>query len=395
MRIALCLSGQPRTWRHTWETAFAYFEAHDLDVFIHTWDETDPAELQDLLATYAPKAFTIEPHPPFMAEKRRMAERFPFSPPFTIFDMFHSIAASLILALDSGDAATPYDLICRSRFDLILDDQWNGQPPPEGAVIVPAHGGVGEIGCNDQFAIGSPDTMRRYAGISAWLMDGMLDFQGRQFMPEVVLQNYLTVINGLTVVREPLALRLLREDQAGLPYAEVRHDPMFNAVKREQWEAFAKAHDLRGANQELDFDHHSRTPLEFDRWLKGLPNEQRQAVLTLPWPDRLVAIDHLLGEALGLAPMEAERYGVVRQICAALVHRMARNEPMSPQSFIVQALSANILDMRRAQDWVREDGTRVEQVAKALTGLPMLGAALKFAPPFDQKASMGWRAETG
>ncbi len=91
----------------------------------------------------------------------------------------------------------------------------------------------------------------------------------------------------------------------------------------------------------------------------------------------------------------AERYGAIHLICAALVHRMARDEPMSPLSFVVQALSANILDMRRAQDWVREDETRVEQVASALAGLPMLGAALKFAPPFDQKASMGWRAETG
>ena len=393
MRIALCLSGQPRTWRDTWRSAFAYFEAHEVDVFIHTWDETDAAELQDLLATYAPRAFRLEPRPLFLEEKRRLAERFPVWPHLTMFDMFHSMAASVALALQSDSAAAPYDLICRSRFDAIHDGRWSGEQPPDGAVVIPSAGGAGGVGCNDQFAIGDPATMRRYAGVASWLMDGMLQFQGSTLMPEVALQHYLKAVSGLTIVQQPLAQRLLREDQVGLPFAEIHHDPLVNARKSEEWEAFANAHDLRGGDRELDFWHHSRTPLAFDRWLKDLPDDQRQAVLTLAWPDRMVAIDRLLGETLGLAAMDAERYGVARLICAALVHRMARDEPMSPQSFIVHALSANALDMRRAQQWVQEDAGRVEQIAKTLTGLPILAAALKFAPPFEQTASMGWRAE--
>ncbi len=393
MRIALCLSGQPRTWRHTWRTAFAYFAAHEVDVFFHTWDETDPGEMQDLLATYAPRAFRLEARPPFMAEKRRLAERFPVSPPLFTFDMFHSMSASLLLALDAGGEARPYDLICRSRFDLIHDGQWNGAAPPDRAVVVPSHGNAAGLGCNDQFAIGSPATMRRYAGVAAWLMDGMLELRAATFMPEVVFQHYLKTIAGLRIVEEPLAQRLLRDDQVGLAFAEVIHDPMFNARKNEEWEAFAKAHGLRGGDRALDFHHHGRMPLAYDRWLKDLPNAQRQAALTLAWPDRLAAIDHLLGETLGLAAMDAERYGVVRRICAALAHRMSRDEPMSPASFIVHALSANVLDMRRAQRWVQEDAGRVAQVAAALSGLPMLAGALKFAPPFDQPGAMGWRAE--
>jgi len=393
MRIALCLSGQPRTWRHTWRTAFAYFEAHEVDVFIHTWDELDAAELQDLLATYAPRAFRLEARPLFLAEKRRLAERFPVWPHLTIFDMFHSMSASLTLALDSDSTAAHYDLICRSRFDLIHDGRWNGERPPAGAVVLPSDDNTADLGCNDQFAIGEPATMRRYAGIADWLMEGMLDFRGTTLMPEVALQHYLKIVSGLTIKPEPLAQHLLREDQVGLPFAEVHHDPLFNARKSEDWEAFAKAHDLRGGDRELDFQHFSRTPLGFDRWLKGLPNEQRQAALTLAWPDRLVAIDQLLVETLGLGAMDAERYGAVRLICAALVNRMARDEPISPQSFIVHALSANALDMRRAQQWYQEDTSRVEQVAKALTGLPMLAAALQFAAPFEQQAAMGWRYE--
>jgi len=393
MRVALCLSGQPRTWRHTWRTAFDFFAGHELDVFVHTWDETEPAELEDLLATYAPRAFRVEPRPLFLAEKRRMAELFPVSPPFTIFDMFHSMAVSVELALEAGDSGQPYDVICRSRFDLIHDGRWSGERPPENSLAVPITGDLEGTACNDQLAIGDPAAMRLYAGLSAWLTDGINDFRGTFFRPEVALKHYLTAIRGLTIDRQPLAAILLRPDQAGRPFAELRDEPMFHARKREEWEAFAKAHALRGADRELDFEHFGRTPLALDRWVIGLPVERREAVLTLAWPERVVAIDRLLGDELEQAALDIDRYGMVRLICAALVHRMARDEPISAPSFIVHALSANGLDMRRAQQWLHEDGGRVEQVAQALAGLPHLTAALRFAPPLDQPASMGWRVD--
>jgi len=392
MRIALCLSGQPRTWRHTWRTAFDFFAGHAVDVFIHTWEETDPADLRDLLATYAPRGYAVEARPLFIAEKRRMAELFPTSPPFTIFDMFHSMSASVALALAASKAGQPYDVICRSRFDLIHDGRWDGEPPPTNAVVVSA-AEAREDACNDQFALGDPAAMRLYAGVSPWLMDGLLDFHGSLFRPEMALYHYLTRTCGLTVVRAPLAVTLLRPDQAGRPFADLRDDPMFHALKREDWEAFAKTHDLRGADRALDFEHFGRTPLALDRWLQGLPAERRAAVLTPAWPERIVAIERLIGDEIGRADMDAQRHGMVRLICAALMHRMARDEPVSPLSFIVQALSANVLDMQRAQAWVQADGGRIAQVAAFLGDLPMLAAALRFAPPFEQPASSGWRAE--
>ena len=393
MRVALCLSGQPRTWRHTWRTAFAFFTGHEMDVFVHTWDETDPAELQDLLSAYAPRAFRVEPRPLFLAEKRRMAELFPVSPPFTIFDMFHSMAVSVALALEAGDAEPPYDVICRSRFDLIHDGRWSGERPSDNTLAVPITGDLEGSACNDQFAIGDPAAMRLYAGLSAWLTDGINDFRGAFFRPEVALKHYLTQVCGLTIDRQPLATILLRPDQVGRPFAELRDEPMFHARKREEWEAFAKAHALRGGDRELDFEHFGRAPLTLDRWLIGLPVEQRRTLLTLVWPERIVAIDRLLGDELGRAAMDVDRYGMVRLICAALVHRMARDEPLSAPSFIVHALSANSLDMQRAQQWVQEDGGRLEQVVQALAGLPMLAAALHFAPALDQPTSMGWRVD--
>ena len=64
---------------------------------------------------------------------------------------------------------------------------------------------------------------------------------------------------------------------------------------------------------------------------------------------------------------------MVRLICAALVHRMARDEPMSSLSFIVHVLSANGLDMQRAQRWAQEDPGRITEVAEVLAALPYWG----------------------
>src|SRR4051794_7421355 len=98
MRIALCLSGQPRTWRATCESLFAFFAGHELDVFLHTWREGEPSELEALLTAYAPRGHAIGARPLFAEEKRLLADRFPTRPPLTIFDMFHSVAESLALA---------------------------------------------------------------------------------------------------------------------------------------------------------------------------------------------------------------------------------------------------------------------------------------------------------
>jgi hypothetical protein len=393
MHIAVCLSGQPRTWRHTYESLFEFFRPHRVDLFFHTWDETDPSELDALTATYRPRAFEVGPRPLFIEAKRRLAERFPVSPPFPVFDMFHSAAASLRLALQAQPDRPAYDLICRTRFDIVHDGQWRGPPPPADGVLVPA--GLSEVdgGCNDQFAIGDPAAMQVYAGVTDWLPEGLASLPGPAFRPEVALRRYLAEVRGLTVLREDLSLNLLREGQIGTPFHHLRDEPMFHARKREDWEAFAKTHELRGAAGELDFSHYGRAPLTLDRWLDARPTDQRRAVLSQAWPSRLVAIDALIRTEIGAEALDAERHSLVRLLCAALIHRMARDEPMDAEGFVVHALSANALDMRRAQQWIQETPDRTAQVIQALSRVPTLDAAFRFAPPFDQPAVMGWRVD--
>jgi hypothetical protein len=390
MRLAICLSGQPRTWRSTHETLFNFFDGHELDVFIHTWDEVDEAELQAIRLAYRPRVVAQSPRPLFLEDKRAMAMRFPVSPPLTILDMFHTMAASISLALEASAAAPKaYDLICRTRFDTIYDGRWRGEAPPQGAIAVQTGEFEPEGGCNDQFALGEPDVMRMYAGVTAWLPTGIATLPPPCFRPEIALQAYLLDVCALPIHRERFALTLLREYQLGRPFAKLRDDTFHHVRKREDWEAFAKTHMAPDITAKLDFRHYGRLPLMLDRWLLAKPPEVRGAVLTGDWTDRIVAIDRLLhGETGGL--MDADRHRMIRLIHAALINRMARDEPMGLESFIVHAVSANEQNMKRALNWALEDETRLDALDAILNRLPTLGAVYRFTQPFLEPGTVGW-----
>jgi len=392
MRLAICLSGQPRTWRYTYETLFNFFDGHELDVFIHTWDDVEAAEIEAVRAAYSPRALVQSGRPMFLEEKRAMATRFPSSPPLSILDMFHSVAASVNLALDASAPPRPaYDLICRTRFDTIYNGRWRGEPPPKGAIAVQTGEFEPPGGCNDQFALGEPEALRLYAGILDWLPRGMESLKPPCFRPEIALQAYLLNACGLNIQRERFALTLLREHQVGQPFSVIRDDPLHHARKRQDWEAFAKAHLAPEITEKLDFHHYGRLPLITDNWVQAKPPEVRQAVLTGDWASRIMAIDGILHGETGGA-MDPDRYRLVRLVNAALVNRMARDEPMCAESFIVQAVSANLQDMKRALAWALEDQSRLDAINPILDRLPTLGAAYRFANPFQQEGMLGWRA---
>jgi hypothetical protein len=390
MKIAVCLSGQPRTWRHTQASLFAFFAAHEVTTFFHTWDEVDDVELKDIVSTYSPRAFRVDSRPLFLDEKRKLAERFPHLPPLTTFDMFHSVAESLKLALAADAGGQAFDLVCRCRFDTIYNGRLGDVTAPAGAIVVQSGDYEPAEGCNDQFAIGGPEAMGLYAGISDWLPAGMEDLSGRWFRPEIALNHYLTKVCGLPLVREPFPLTLLRDDQIGRDFAELQDDLLFQAGKYEEWEAFAQDHGLEGAGA-LDFRHLGRTPLMLDRWLKSQPDDLREAALSADWPRRISAIDELIELELGAGPLDDQKYTLVRLICAALIHRMPRDEPMGAEAFVVHALSANTLDRTRAKAWLSEGPMRIAMVGSALGAAPRLEEAFGLVPPLEQPTSMGWR----
>jgi len=195
---------------------------------------------------------------------------------------------------------------------------------------------------------------------------------------------------GLTLHRERFALTLLRDDQAGQPFATLRDDTFHHVRKRDEWAAFAKAHMAPEITAKLDFSHYGRLPLMLDTWLRAKPPEVRRAVLHGDWADRILAIDGLLqGETGG--DMDCDRHRMVRLIGATLINRMARDEPMGLESFVVHAVSANLQDMKLALAWAKADEARLTTLPSLLDRLPTLGAAYRFAQPFQQPSTVGWR----
>jgi hypothetical protein len=392
MRLALCLSGQRRTWRHTRDSLAAFFAGHEVDVFFHTWREGDPDELDALVEAYRPRAHLIEPRPLFREEKRLLAERFPTRPPLTIFDMFHSAAESLALAEAHGGG---YDLVVRARFDAMFDQTWSGESPGPGELIVPDVY-PDAAGCTDQFAIGHPAEMQAYGATGAWLAGVLPGLNGGEWLrPELIMRHYLEQVCGLAVLTRPVAMRLCREDQAGLPFAALADDPLFHAAKHEDWEHFA-VEQFPEVAARTDFNHAARTALELDRalaaWLEGRPAKDGFQLLKAPWSRRIQAIDAFIGEqAGGLVTVDEGAYRGVRLICAMLLQRMDRKEPMCLESFAVHALSANIADMRRAAEWAAHPPGRLDDLGRSLRGLGPLTRALSYANPLQQTSIGAWR----
>jgi hypothetical protein len=392
MRIAICLSGQPRTWRYTRESLMAFFAGHELDLFLHTWREGDPGELQAVVDAYAPRAARIEERPLFLEEKRQLAERYPAAPPLPIFDMFYSVAESLALAAESGEA---HDLVVRARFDALFDGVWSGEVPLEHALIVPDVYPYSS-GCTDQFALGSPAAMQAYGGASGWLRDGAYPAYAEQWLqPERVLRHYLEVVRGLRVEVRPIAMKLLRDEYVHRPFAEVGDDPLFHAAKHEAWEASAFEQFPEVAAR-ADFDHVGRTALGLERaltaWLESRPQKDGFQLLKTPWSRRIQAVDAFIGEQAGeLQNLDDASYNGVRLICATLLQRMDAQEPMTLESWIVHALSANAADMQRAHDWVLADAGRLDRLPTVVRKLASIARALTFANPLEQPEIGAWR----
>lgn len=370
----------------------AFFAGHDLDLFLHTWREGEPGELRAVIEAYAPRAARIEKRPLFVEEKRLLTERYPAGPPLPMFDMFHSAAASLALAAESGET---YDVVARARFDALFDGAWSGEPPPGRALTIPDLYPYAS-GCTDQFALGAPADMRLYGDVSGWLNAGAYPAYAESWLqPERLLRHYLEVVCGLRVETRPMAMKLLRDPQAGRAFAEVTDDPLFHAAKHEAWEAFAVAQFPEVAAC-ANFDHVGRTALGLERaltaWLRSRPPKDGFQLLKAPWSRRIQAIDAFIAEQAGpLRTLDEADYGSVRMICAMLLQRMDGDEPMNLESWIVHALSANTADMQRAHDWVVADAGKLDRLPALARKLGPMASALSFANPLEQPGMGAWR----
>ncbi|WP_148293672.1 hypothetical protein [Azospirillum sp. B4] len=402
MRVALCLSGQPRTWRHCVDSLHRFLAGHEVTTFLHVWDEVDDAELAEMLAAYRPAAHLVTARPAFADEKRRMAERWNYRPPFSIFDMFHAVQLSLNLALGHkgpDGRAAPFDAIARvrydSRFDQALPDDWFRTP----GLITPDSWTPPE-GYNDQFAFGRPAFMRLYGAFSTWLPRGMESHTRSVFQPEIVLRQYLDRVAMIPVKPSPLRITLLREGQEDLPFEKLTDLPMVHARKAAAWKRYATESLPADLTGKLDFSHYAEAPLAVDQQLSDLLDPMdpaaREALLHAPWAQRILAVDAFLAtqvsQRAGNGTLTGEEYERLRLLCAGLIYRMPLEDMMGPDGAILHALSCNEVDATKAAEWLRIMGQPGQDMLRQrLNRLTILATAMAHADPFRQSFRIGWR----
>ncbi|MDE1146400.1 MAG: hypothetical protein PW843_07210 [Azospirillaceae bacterium] len=404
MRVALCLSGQPRTWRHCIDSLRRFVDGHEVTTFLHLWDEVPEDEVAALVAAYRPAAHLVTARPAFADEKRRMAERWHYRPPFSIFDMFHAVGLSLGLALahkgPDGKAA-PFDAILRVRYDSRFDDHMLDAWFQERAIVTPDSWHP-EQGYNDQFAFGRPAFMRLYAAFANWLPRGMETYRYNVFQPEIILRQYLDGVAMVPVKALPLRITLLREGQEDLSFDKLTDQPMVHAQKAENWRRYAAEVLPADLVAKLDFSHYAETPLAVDKrldeLLAPLDATAQERLLQAPWPERILAADAFLGgqvsQLSGNGMLTAEEYERLRLLCAALIHRMPRDEPMEADAAILHALSCNESDAHRAAEWLRLFGAPgLARMEQRVGRLDVLARAMTHADPFRQAFYKGWRLD--
>ena len=162
MRLALCLSGQARSYK----AAYPYIkknllDLYDVDVFLHSW-KRDNLKERELVNLYEPVAFQFDYD--LAKDINNDLQVVNGSHPANFCtSMFYSIykANDLKVSYELGTEFT-YDFVIRSRFDFALNTQFNFENLDRNTIYVSLDA-EGQIMLNDQFAIGSSANMDTYS----------------------------------------------------------------------------------------------------------------------------------------------------------------------------------------------------------------------------------------
>lgn len=185
MKIALCLSGQPRSL----EAGAEYIkrniiEGNDVSIFAHVWGtEKDRSAIYRAYTTRGKYLFVnndvvFPPSNDLMNQKYSKIGN-EKHPPCNTLSMFHSIfAADYFRGNVERMGNDNFDFVVRCRYDYAVNVKIPFDQLKKGTLYTPFEPHLHQRGMvTDQFAIASPEIMTRYA--STWL-----------FVDEVVNSDY-------------------------------------------------------------------------------------------------------------------------------------------------------------------------------------------------------------
>jgi hypothetical protein len=171
MKLALCLSGQPRSYKQAFEYINKNLLQHfDVDVFFHTW-VNEPAKsfiYEDLYQLYKPVIASYDYSLPGNVNSHMRVANGSHPANFCT-SMFYSInLANEYRTKHETFGAFRYDYVIRSRFDFALNKVIDFHSLEKNKVYV-SKDVEGPSLLNDQFAIADSDTMNCYASTFQFL----------------------------------------------------------------------------------------------------------------------------------------------------------------------------------------------------------------------------------
>lgn len=169
MRVALCLSGQPRSF----EEGFKYHKKNILDqfncdVYMHTWRDVPNGVTSDLLELYSKgnPGKTELNTTDYLFNSTEVDLKYtnipdPKFPARNTMGMWQSIWKSINMAISFG--VQKYDVIIRSRYDYAINIKPQLEITQVNKIYVPADRTTPKRDfCADMFAWGTPLVMKKY-----------------------------------------------------------------------------------------------------------------------------------------------------------------------------------------------------------------------------------------
>ena len=167
MKIALCLSGQPRSFEKGYEYHKKNLLDHyDVDVFIHTW--ADSPGLEELFKLYDPVSVMVEQKPVGDFDERftNTPNAVVHPPRFTVAMLYSIFKSCELKVAHELTNKFSYDWVIKSRTDYALNIKLPFEELDNTKLYIPNCRMVPtrDFG-NDQFAFGGSDVMNKRMAI--------------------------------------------------------------------------------------------------------------------------------------------------------------------------------------------------------------------------------------
>lgn len=170
MKIAVCISGQPRAYDKAYEyLSKNLLNDYEVDIFFHTW-ENNVYETKDVVDLYKPKSYNVTKSLP-----KEFASRFtniadPSYPAISTVSSYYSLFQASKLRIDYETEHGQYDFVVKTRFDYALNGKIPFDQLQKDRLYIPDCRMVPtrDFG-NDQFAFGSSIVMTEYMNTYLYL----------------------------------------------------------------------------------------------------------------------------------------------------------------------------------------------------------------------------------